>query len=103
MSNAKTTFVATTPRGQVFTRSSGTMKYTHVLVLTERDSVSETAQITPSKQWVTSWHTSEALAVKAGGNRWFEKYLKSYVAVEAFPYSSPEAKAARKADVTKQK
>ncbi|WP_280428296.1 hypothetical protein [Nocardia brasiliensis] len=79
--SGRNTYVATMSNGATETRSSATMDYTHAL-----------EGCRDGKHYIYSWHKSQAAAVKASGARG-----GTVVAVTAYPYSSPEAKAARAA------
>jgi hypothetical protein len=86
---SKLTYTATLPNGHTVTRSSATMAYTHLCAV--RD----------SGGWgVISFHKTEAAAYKNIGHRRIAaNFLESRViAVTGFPFSSPEAKAARAAE-----
>lgn len=83
------TYIATMTNGQVATRSSRTMEYTHaVQVTSKRDGTT----------FVLSWHKSAAGAAKQTGGRTADYYSDIQILlVTAHPYSSKEAKAARAA------
>lgn len=91
MTTQKLTYVAQTINGED-SRSSASMPYTHAMLVTRTTGI-ELAQ---------SWHKSQANAEKAaqafqaGLDKWNSDVTRvRIVAVEGFPFSSPEAKAAR--------
>lgn len=79
--SGRNTYVATMPNGAIETRSSATMDYTHA-----------TAGCRNGKHYISAWHKSEAAAVKNS-----RTHGGTVVAVTAYPYGSPEARAARAA------
>lgn len=79
--SGRNTYVATMSDGTIETRSSATMHYTHA-----------TAGRYDGKHYISRWHKSEAAAIKNS-----RTHGGTVVAVAAYPYSSPEARAARAA------
>lgn len=91
----KTTFIAITDNGATWTRTSGTMDYTHALQTAAKDG---------ARPGIYSWHKSEAAAIKAAGARYVrENFSTKVLEVTGVPSNSPEAKAAVALDPTKVK
>lgn len=64
------TFTATAPNGETFTRTSGTMPYTSVLMVADPG----------TENWAPySWHRSEAAAHKAANGTYVTRYQRRVV------------------------
>ena len=91
--SGRNTYVTTLSDGTVAARSSATMAYTHAVEACRG-----------GKHFVWSWHKTQRAAVKACNDiarHGVTAHAVAVVEVTAYPYSSPQAKAARAAGCKK--